>query len=103
MVIEATGRPDGILHALDFVRPEGAIVAKTTCHKPARLPLARIVVDEIQIIGSRCGDIGLALQTLTRYQLDPRPLIETTYPFLDAPKALRRARKRGAGKVLVRF
>jgi threonine dehydrogenase-like Zn-dependent dehydrogenase len=101
VVIEATGRPDGILHALDFVRPEGTIIAKTTCRKPAKLPMARIVVDEIQIIGSRCGDIGLALQTLNH--LDPRPLIGATYPFLDAPKALRRARKRGAGKVLVKF
>ena len=101
VVIEATGRPDGMLHALNFVRPEGTIIAKTTCRKPARLPLARIVVDEIQIIGSRCGDIGLTLQTLNH--LDPRPLIEATYPFLDAPNALRRARTRGAGKVLVKF
>lgn len=103
IVVEATGKPDGINKALELVRPEGVLVAKTTSHTPTRINLARIVVDEIQIIGSRCGDLSLALNHLVRRTLDVLPLIDNVFDFENIIDALKYAVKPGVGKVLVRF
>lgn len=103
VVVEATGKPDGINQAIELVRPEGVIVAKTTSHLPSQINLARVVVEEIQIVGSRCGDLGLALAHLANGVLDVRPLIEAVLPFQSLPQAIETARRPGAGKVLVSF
>lgn len=103
IVVDATGKPDGIVKALELVRPEGVLVAKTTSHEPSRINLASIVVNEIQIIGSRCGDLGLALNHLARPTLDVLPLIDSEFNFADITEALKHAARPGVGKVLVRF
>ena len=103
IVVEATGRPDGINKALELVKSEGVLVAKTTSHLPSEINLARIVVDEIQIIGSRCGDMALALNHLARGTLDVLPLIDSVFDFGEMTEAFERAATPGAGKVLVRF
>ncbi len=103
LVVEATGAPEGIAYALDLVRPEGTIVAKTTSHAPSSINLAKLVVDEITVTGSRCGNTGLALSFLGDRMLDPRPLIETRYPFARFEEAFARASRKGALKVLVDF
>ncbi|NDV26372.1 alcohol dehydrogenase catalytic domain-containing protein [Desulfovibrio sp. JC010] len=103
LVVEATGSEKGINYALDFVRPEGTIVAKTTSHLPSSINLAKLVVDEISIVGSRCGDIGLALNVLEQGMIDVSGLIEAEYDFDDFTEAFERAMTKGAKKVLVRM
>ncbi len=101
VVVEATGRPQGLAWALELVEPEGTVVAKTTSHQPSRLDLARLVVNEVNLLGSRCGDMALALHFLAEGLVDPTPLIEATYPLARFPEALERARRPGARKVIV--
>ena len=103
VVVEATGHPQGPAQALDLVAAQGTLVLKTTSHLPSSLHLARVVVDEIAILGSRCGDVGLALDILGQGLLDVRPLIEQTYPFPDLAQALEHARRPGARKILLRM
>ena len=102
LVVEATGRPEGLGQALELVRPEGTIVAKTTSHEPSRLDLARLVVNEVNLVGSRCGNIGLALDYLKNRWLEVEPLIEAEYPLEELSAALDHARRPVALKVLVR-
>ncbi|HON50827.1 MAG TPA: alcohol dehydrogenase catalytic domain-containing protein [Candidatus Sumerlaeota bacterium] len=103
IVIEATGKAEGINDALKIVRPEGIIVAKTTSRDFSKIDMAKAVVDEISIIGSRCGDIDLALSFLRNKLVDPMPLIDSIYPFEKFSEAFERAVTPGAKKVLVRF
>ena len=101
LVIEATGRPQGLETALDLVRPEGTIVIKSTCQEKTTLNLAKVVVNEISLIGSRCGDPGLALSVLRHKTFDVLPLIEAVYPLSDFQEAFFRAGQRGSLKVLM--
>jgi threonine dehydrogenase-like Zn-dependent dehydrogenase len=78
-------------------------VAKTTSHKPTSLNLAKVVVDEISIVGSRCGDIGLALSTLEQGLIDVSGLIEAEYKFDEFVSAFEHACRKGSKKVLVRM
>jgi threonine dehydrogenase-like Zn-dependent dehydrogenase len=103
LVIEATGKEEGINFALNLVRPEGVIVVKTTAPDPSSIQLSRVVVDEIRIIGSRCGDFGMALSFLENKWVDVMPLIDATYSFDNFLQAFDHARRPGAKKVLVRY
>ncbi|OEU68699.1 MAG: dehydrogenase [Desulfovibrio sp. S3730MH75] len=103
LVVEATGSEAGLGYAIELVRPEGTVVAKTTSHKPTSLNLAKIVVDEISIVGSRCGDLGLALSILKQNLISVSELIEYTYDFDDFSTAFAHAKRKGAKKVLVRM
>lgn len=103
LVIEATGKEDGPVKALQYVRPEGTLILKTTSHKPTELDMARMVVDEINCIGSRCGDMDLGLQYLLEGWVDPKPLIEAGYDFNAFPEAFAHAQRPGAKKILVFF
>ena len=66
LVVEATGSPDGINEAIALVRPEGTVVIKTTSFKKSVIDLANVVVNELHLIGSRCGDIQLALNFMKK-------------------------------------
>jgi len=103
LVVEATGAPEGIGYALDLTRPEGIIAAKTTSHAPSAINLAKLVVDEITVTGSRCGDIGLALSFLGDKLVDTAPLMEARYPFERFEEAFARASRKGALKVILDF
>ncbi len=103
MVVEATGSQHGLAQAMACVRPEGTIVAKTTSRNLSQVDMAKIVVDEITIIGSRCGNIGFALDHLAQNQVDPSPLVKGVFPFEDFQKAFALAKKPGALKVLLSF
>jgi threonine dehydrogenase-like Zn-dependent dehydrogenase len=103
VVIEAGGRPETLAQALHAVRPEGTVVAKTTSHLPTQVDMAKVVVDEITVLGSRCGDMELAVRYLANGWVDPRPLIRTVLPFAEFEKAFALARTPGALKVLVRW
>ncbi|WP_029459027.1 MDR/zinc-dependent alcohol dehydrogenase-like family protein [Solidesulfovibrio alcoholivorans] len=103
VVVEATGRPDGLAFALDLVRPEGTVVLKTTTFAPTSINMARVVVDEIALVGSRCGDFKLAAAYLRDGLVDVSPLIQAVFPFAAFPDALAAAARPGAMKVLVEF
>jgi threonine dehydrogenase-like Zn-dependent dehydrogenase len=102
VVVEATGSPRGLSQALGLVRPEGVIVAKTTSHESSSLDLAKLVVDEITLMGSRCGDMGLALHFLKSKLLDPEPMIQAEFSLAKAKEAFGAASTRGALKVLIK-
>lgn len=101
LVVEATGSPDGLQRALELVRPEGALVVKTTVAGPSSLPLSPLVVNEVRVIGSRCGPFRPALEALVMGTVDVRPMVSETYELADAPRALRRAASSDVLKVLL--
>jgi threonine dehydrogenase-like Zn-dependent dehydrogenase len=101
VVVECTGRPEGLELARQAVRPRGTIVLKSTYHGPATVDLSRFVVDEITLVGSRCGPFAPALELLASGRVDPSPLVETRYPLEESLAAFEHAAKPGALKVLV--
>ena len=101
VVIEATGRPQGFTMALTAVRPAGTMVLKSTYHGSARVDLSSIVVNEIQLIGSRCGSIAQAVKVLSEKSIDPTPLIEFHYPLKEVLTAFAHAEASGALKILI--
>lgn len=101
LVIEASGAPAGIDLACRAVRPGGAIVLKSTYADRARIDLSRLVVDEVTLLGSRCGPFRPALVLLKRGLADPRPLIDARYPLSRATDAFEHAARPGTLKVLL--
>ncbi len=102
LVVECTGTADGLAMALRFVRPRGTIVLKSTVADTAGLDLAPIVVNEITVVGSRCGPMAEALAMLDGGQVQVEPLITAEYTLDEAPQALRAAASPGSIKVLIR-
>jgi len=101
LAIECTGHPDGLEIARRAVRPRGTIVLKSTYHGKAPIDMARFVVDEITLVGSRCGPFAPALALLADGRVDPRPLVEAHYPLADAVAAFDHASRPGALKILI--
>jgi threonine dehydrogenase-like Zn-dependent dehydrogenase len=101
LVVECTGRPEGLREALGRVRPLGTVVLKSTIAGETTAPLSMGVVNEVTVVGSRCGPFPPALEALASGRIDPRPLIEARYPLDDAEDALAHAARAGALKVLV--
>jgi threonine dehydrogenase-like Zn-dependent dehydrogenase len=101
IVVDCTGSPAGLFFALELVRPRGTVVLKTTAAAEHRLSLAPIVVDEVTVVGSRCGPFDRALNALSRGLVDVRPLITDTYALADGLAAIDRARQPGVLKVLI--
>ncbi|MEZ4767177.1 MAG: alcohol dehydrogenase catalytic domain-containing protein [Caldilineales bacterium] len=102
VVVDCTGSPAGFADALDLVRAQGVLVLKSTYHGAAEVDMTRVVVDEIQVIGSRCGPFDKALAALASGQVDPRPLIDAQYPLIEGLHALEHAARPGVLKVLLR-
>lgn len=103
LVIEATGTTDGLAHAMSIVRPRGTLVLKSTVAQAHALSLAPLVINEVTVVGSRCGPFAPALQALARQQLGVIPLIDRMYPLKEGPAAVEHAAQRGALKVLLRL
>jgi 2-desacetyl-2-hydroxyethyl bacteriochlorophyllide A dehydrogenase len=101
IVIEATGSPSGLDLARAALRPRGTLVLKSTYHGEVTLDLAPFVVDEITIVGSRCGPFAPALRLLERGEVDPTPLIAARFSLDDAVEAMRVAAEPGTMKVLL--
>jgi threonine dehydrogenase-like Zn-dependent dehydrogenase len=96
VVADATGHPDGLTIAKALVRPRGTIVMKSTFHGEAHLAIAPLVVDEITLVGSRCGPLPAALDLLAAGRVDVRPLVDAVYPldrFAEAFEAAEQGRK----------
>jgi len=81
LVIEVTGASPGLEEALRLVEPRGTVVMKSTFHEPARFDTARLVVDEVTLLGSRCGNFESALQLLASGAVRVRELITKMFPL----------------------
>lgn len=101
VVVEATGSPSGFALARRAIRPRGTLVLKSTYKGEMSVDFSSIVVDEINIIGSRCGPFEPALRLMEERQVDPTVLIDAEYPLTEAVKAFERAAQPGALKVVV--
>ena len=101
MVVEATGSAGGFATARALVRPRGTIVMKSTFHGDVSLDLSRVVVDEVVVVGSRCGPFLPALRLLEQRLVDVEPLIHSTFPLSDGLAAFEQAAAPGVLKVLL--
>lgn len=101
VVVEATGTADGLAQAIAIVRPRGTLVLKSTVAQAHNLSLAPLVINEVTVVGSRCGRFPPALQALAQHQLSVTPLIEEIYPLSEGIKAVQRAAQPGVLKILL--
>lgn len=104
VVIEATGSRGGLATALDFVRPAGTVVLKSTIAATERDPAldwTDVVVREIRLVGSRCGPFDRALELLRTGAVDVSPMIDARYPLERGVEAFAHAARRGTMKVLI--
>lgn len=102
IVIDATGAPQGFALAQQLVRPEGTIILKTTCAGKPKIDFARVVIDEVTVIGSRCGPFKPALEALQQKKIDVHSLISEIFPLKKGKEAFRKAAGRGVLKILLR-
>lgn len=101
IVVDATGSISGFEMAMKLVRPRGVLVLKSTVAGGKELNLAPVVIDEISVIGSRCGPFKPAVKVLERKQLDVQPLISKLYDFDNALDAFEFSMTKGVLKVLL--
>jgi len=103
IVVDATGSPHGLGFALQFVKPQGTIVLKTTAAESITTNLAPIVINEVKIIGSRCGPFEPALRALSEKRIRVGPLISGIYSFSHGAEAFAKAHEKDILKVLIDF
>ena len=102
IVVEATGSASGLELALSAVRPRGTLILKSTIAGKHDVSLAPIVINEINLIGSRCGPFPDALEALAEKRVSVSPLIEKIYLLADGIAAADHAARAGAKKILLR-
>ncbi len=104
VVIDCTGRPDGFDYALQVVRPRGTIVLKTTVAGPSPVNLSALVVDELTVLGSRCGPFREALALLESRQVDVSAIAARRVKISQGEEACKAATGGdGAVKALLTF
>jgi threonine dehydrogenase-like Zn-dependent dehydrogenase len=103
VVVECTGHPDGFTLARQLLRPRGTLILKSTYHGRLSVDMSALVVDEITLVGSRCGPFAPALRLLATGLVDPRPLITATYPLNEGVEAFARAATPGVLKILLKL
>jgi len=101
IVVDCTGSESGLPTALTLVRPRGTIVLKTTVAGTQTLAWAPFVIDEVTLVGSRCGPFDRALNALEHGLVDVEPLITDRFSLSNGMMALRRAQQKGVLKVLL--
>lgn len=102
VVVEATGSPTGLAVAMEAVRPRGTLVLKSTLVEPHTLSLAPLVINEVTVVGSRCGRFPPALSALAEKRVAVTSLIDKIYPLGASVAAVHHAARPGALKVLLR-
>lgn len=103
IVVECSGSPAGWKFAVSRVKPRGVLVLKSTYHGSLDFNPAPLVIDEITVVGSRCGQFAPALRLMEGGLIDPTPLISAVYPIAQAEEAFRRSLEPDCLKVLVRI
>ncbi len=102
VAVEASGSPSGFATALDLLRPRGILVLKSTFHGKTEIEAAPLVVNEISVVGSRCGRFAPALELLKTGAVDVENLIEQQFPLSSGVEAMQRAGHSNVLKVLLR-
>jgi alcohol dehydrogenase len=100
-VVDASGSPEGLRAAVSMTRPRGTLILKSTVHGAVPVDTAPIIVNEITLVGSRCGRFDAALPLLERGLIPVESMIAGRYRLADAPRAFARAAERGVLKVLL--
>jgi threonine dehydrogenase-like Zn-dependent dehydrogenase len=100
-VVDATGSPKGLAGAVRMTRPRGTIIMKSTVHGLAGFDTAPIIVNEITLVGSRCGRFEPAIELLKNGLINVADMISERMPLARAPEAFRTAAKSGVLKVLL--
>ncbi len=103
VVVDATGSSSGFDTALDLVRPTGTVVLKTTVASRPGDALNRVVIDEVTVVGSRCGPFAPALRALEDRSVDVAPMVERVFSIEDGVDAIEFASEKGVLKVLIRM
>ncbi len=101
VVVDCTGSADGFEMAMQMVRPRGILVLKSTVAEGKALNLAPLVIDEIQVVGSRCGPFREAIRALAENQVDVMSLIHRRMKLEQAPEAFALAARTGVLKVIL--
>jgi alcohol dehydrogenase len=102
LVVECTGSASGLEQAIRCTEPRGTIVMKSTVHNRVQLDTASVIVNEISLVGSRCGRFEPAIELLATGKVNVRSLITAEYPLSQAAEAFAHAARRGTLKVLLR-
>jgi alcohol dehydrogenase len=100
-VVEATGAADGIAQAVAMTRPRGTLILKSTVHGAVSLDMAPVVVNEIRMIGSRCGRFGPALKLLRAGKVRVEEMISARLPLSEAARGFDLASRKGMLKVIL--
>lgn len=101
IVVDCTGSAEGLRTALGFVKPRGTVVLKTTVAGEHQLSLAPVVIDEVSVVGSRCGPFATALNALRTGSVKVAPLISARFDLDDAVEAFALAQASRALKILI--
>jgi threonine dehydrogenase-like Zn-dependent dehydrogenase len=101
-VIDATGSPEGLKQAVTMARPRGTVVMKSTIHGSVAIDTAPVIVNEITLVGSRCGRFEPALKMLSKHRINLDGMISEQLPLSEAPRAFDQAAAKGVLKVLLR-
>ncbi len=99
--VDATGSPQGLMSAVEMTRPRGTVVLKSTVHGLVAIDTAPVIVQEITLVGSRCGRMEAALPLLRSGKIHVDAMISDTFPLEEAPQAFGRAAEKGILKVLL--
>jgi threonine dehydrogenase-like Zn-dependent dehydrogenase len=102
LVVDATGSADGFARAIAATRTRGTLVLKSTVAERMSVDMAPVVINEIRVVGSRCGPFVPALRALERGTIDVRSLVAAYYPLGEAAAAFEHAARPGTLKVLLR-
>lgn len=100
-VVDATGAPEGLSSAVKMVKPRGTIILKSTIHGEVAIDTAPVIVNELTLVGSRCGRFEPAMELLRLGTVQVEPLIADRFPLASAPEAFARAAEKGVLKVLL--
>ena len=102
IVVDATGSPDGLRAAVSMCIPRGTVVMKSTVHGLVPIDTAPAIVNEITLVGSRCGRFEPAIKLLASGKVQVMEMIAGEYPLNRAPEAFARAAAKGVLKILLR-
>lgn len=103
VVVEATGSASGFETSMSLTKPRGVLVLKSTVASGKELNLAPIVIDEITVLGSRCGQFPPALRLLANNRIDFTPFITKIYPIDEALEAFEANKAKESLKILIKI
>jgi len=102
-VVDCTGSGSGLQAAISLVKPRGTVILKTTVKERQSVDLNKLVIDEITVIGSRCGPFGPAIKALREGSIRVAPLVTRIFPIEEGIRALDLAARKGTIKIILKM